>query len=370
MLPRFVALRGALCAFLLVCTGASAQQGQPVPVGVVKVAPTPVEPAMEFVGRVSAIERVEVRARVKGFLEAVLFQEGDTIKKGAPLYRIEKGQFDADVKQAEGALLRSKAAKELSVIQLKRAEELLAKQTGTQVARDQAIAADQQALGQIVTNEGALELAKLNLSYTDITAPVAGKIGATNVTVGNVVGPDSGVLTTIVSQNPMYVKFPVSEREFLRMRRDGSSVPRDRVKVGIKFADGSKYDENGELNFVDVSVDKATDTINVRASFPNPNGALVDGQFVRVVLQGDKPEEKLVVPQAALLADQKGVYVFVVQDDKAEARRIKTGGAFKDDLIVEDGLKAGDLVIVDGLQAVRPGAPVRARPAVDSMGTN
>ncbi len=115
MLPRFVALRGALCAFLLVCTGAAAQQGQPVPVGVVKVAPTPVEPAMEFVGRVSAIERVEVRARVKGFLEAVLFKEGDTIKKGAPLYRIEKGQFDADVKQAEGALLRSKAAKELSV---------------------------------------------------------------------------------------------------------------------------------------------------------------------------------------------------------------------------------------------------------------
>ncbi len=108
----------------------------------------------------------------------------------------------------------------------------------------------------------------------------------------------------------------------------------------------------------------------MRASFPNPNGALVDGQFVRVVLQGDKPEEKLVVPQAALLADQNGVYVFVVQDDKAEARRIKTGGAFKDDLIVEDGLKAGDLVIVDGLQAVRPGAPVRARPAVDSMGTN
>ncbi|MCW2283524.1 membrane fusion protein (multidrug efflux system) [Rhodoblastus acidophilus] len=371
LLPRFAGLRGALCAVaLLMGSGASAQQGQPIPVGVTKIALTPVEQAVEFVGRVSAIERVEVRARVKGFLEAVLFKEGDEIKKGAPLYRIEKGQFDADVKQAEGALLRSKAAKELSVIQLKRADELLAKQTGTAVARDQAQAADQQALGQIVSNEGALELAKLNLSYTEITAPIAGKIGATNVTVGNVVGPDSGVLTTIVSQNPMYVKFPVSEREFLKMRRDGSSAPREKLKVGIKFADGSLYDQNGELNFVDVSVDKATDTINVRGSFPNPNGVLVDGQFVRVVLQGDKPEEKLVVPQAALLADQKGMYVFVVQDDKAEVRRITTGGGFKDSLIVEDGLKAGDLVIVDGLQGVRPGAPVRARPAVNAMGTN
>jgi membrane fusion protein (multidrug efflux system) len=368
--PRpILVLRAILCALpFALALGSGALAQQPKPVGVVKVASTPVEAAMEFVGRVTAVERVEIRARVKGYLEAVLFREGDAVKKGAPLYRIEKGQFEGAVKQAEGALLRSKAAKDLSAIQLKRAEDLLAKQTGTAVARDQALAADQQAQGQIVSDAGALDNAKLNLSYTDITAPVAGKIGATNVTMGNVVGPDSGVLTTIVSQDPMYVKFPVSAREFLKVRETGSSVPRDQIKVGLKFADGSSYDQAGKISFIDVSVDKATDTVDVRATMPNPKGVLVDGQFVRVVLQGDKPQERLVVPQAALMADQGGVYVFVVQDDKAEPRRLKTGGGFGENVIVLDGLKEGELVIVDGLQGVRPGAPVRAAPAAEALG--
>ena len=364
-------IRRSVCAaavVLSVCSGAAAQQAGPVPVGVVRIEKTPVEQAMEFVGRVNAIGRVEVRARVKGYLEAVLFKEGDAIKAGAPLYRIEKGQFEGDVKQAEGAYLRSKAAKELTSIQLKRAEELLSKQSGTAVARDQAQAADDQSKGQMVSDDGALSIAKINLSYTDIKAPIAGKVGATKVTVGNVVGPDSGMLTTIVSQDPMYVTFPVSEREFLKLRTSEQTVDRNQVKVGIKFADGSTYDQTGVINFVDVSVDQTTDTTNVRASIPNPKGALVDGQFVRVVLEGDKPEEKLVVPQAALMADQKGVYVLAVVDGKAAVKRLKTGGGFKDGVIVESGLSEGDLVIVDGLQSVRPGADVRATPAAELIG--
>jgi len=355
-------------AALVLAATAGARAQEAIPVSVVKIATAPVEPAMEFVGRVSAVDRVEVRARVKGFLEAVLFKEGDAIAKGAPLYRIEKGQFEGEVQQAEGALLRSKAARDLTAIQLKRAEDLLAKQTGTQVARDQALAADQQAQAQIMSNQGALDIARLNLSYTDITAPIAGKVSSTNVTAGNVVGPDSGVLTTIVSQDPMYLKFPVSEREFLKMRETGGATPRDQVKVGVKFADGSLYDQSGAIDFVDVRVDKATDTINVRASLPNPKGGLVDGQFVRVVAQSIKPEEKLMAPQAALLADQGGVYVFVAKDGKAEVRRIKTGGAFKDNVIVDDGLTAGDLVVVEGLQKLRPGVPVRATPLANAMG--
>jgi membrane fusion protein, multidrug efflux system len=357
--------QGLVVLALTLGGGAFAQQAA-VPVGVVKVVKTAVEQAPEFVGRVNATNRVEVRARVKGYLEGVLFKEGDEIAKGAPLYRIEKGQFEADVKQAEGAQLRSSAAKDLTAIQLDRAEQLLAKQSGTAVARDQALAADNQAKGQMVTDQGALDSAKLNLSYTDIVAPIAGKVGATHVTVGNVVGPDSGVLTSIVSQDPMYVTFPVSEREMLKLRRSGAG--RDHVKVGVKFADGSTYAETGDIDFVDVSVDRSTDTINVRASVPNPKGELVDGQLVRAVVQGDKPQEKLTVPQSALMADQSGVYVFVVKDDKAEARRLKTGGAFKENMIVEDGLQEGDLVIVEGLQGVRPGASVRAAPAAEPLG--
>jgi membrane fusion protein, multidrug efflux system len=350
-------------------SGALAQQAPAaVPVGVVRIAKTPVEQAAEFVGRVNAVGRVQVKARVKGYLEKVIFKEGDAIKQGAPLYGIEKGQFEGDVKQAEGALLRSTAAKALTAIQLQRAEDLLAKQSGTQVARDQALAADQQAQGQMVSDQGSLDIAKLNLSYTDIKSPITGKIGATNVTIGNVVGPESGVLTTIVSQDPMYLLFPVSSRELLELRKDGSDVERGQVKVSVKFSDGSMYDQTGSLNFVDVSVDRSTDTINVRGTIANPKGILVDGQLVRVLLQGHQPEEKLVVPQAALMADQSGVYVFAVVDGKVVVKRVKTAGGFKDGSIVESGLNEGDLVIVDGLQSVRPGAPVRATPAAESLG--
>ena len=174
-------------------------------------------------GRVEAINRVDVRARVTGYLEAVLFKEGDAVKEGAPLYRIEKGQFEAAVKQAQGALERAKSAKVLSEIQLQRAEDLLAKASGTVVARDQALAADQQAHAAILEAEANLQTAQINLGYTDITSPIAGKISRTSVTVGNVVGPDKGTLTTIVSQDPMYVTFPVSLREFLSVSQTSAA---------------------------------------------------------------------------------------------------------------------------------------------------
>ena len=164
---------------------------------------------------------MQVKARVTGYLDAILFKEGDTIKEGAPVYQLEKGQFEAAVKQAEGALERSKAAKVLTAVQLQRAEDLLKRSAGTEVARDQALAADQQARGSILEAEANLQTAKINLGYTDIVSPIAGKIGRTSVTRGNVVGPDTGTLTTIVSQDPMYVTFPVSQRDFLRAQQTG-----------------------------------------------------------------------------------------------------------------------------------------------------
>ena len=340
---------------------ASAQQAS-LPVGTVYAERQSIAQTQGFVGRIESIERVDIRARVKGYLEQVLFKEGDHINKGDPLYHIEKGLLQAAVEQAQGALGRSKAAKILTVIQLQRAEELLTKQAGTAVARDQALAADQQAQGQILSDQANLDTANINLGYTDIASPITGKISRTNATAGNVVGPDTGPLTLIVSQDPMYVSFPVSQREFLQAQTGGHSLSAAGAKVRVKFSDGTIYKEEGTITFVDVSVDRTADTILVRATIPNPDGVLVDGQFVSVELEFGSPQEKVVIPQAALIADQQGIYVFVVEDGKAAVRRIKPGGETGPNVIVNEGLQGGEQIVVEGLQSLRPGVPVQASP--------
>ena len=360
-------MRTAICSALIVCglvAPVDAQQTPPatVPVGVVKAERRSIDKTLDFVGRIEAVNRVEIRARVQGFLEAVLFKEGDPIKEGDPLYRIEKGLFQAAVEQAEGALARSKASKVLTEAQLGRADDLLAKGAGTQVARDQAFAADEQAKGQVLSDDANLQTAKINLGYTDIVAPVSGRIGRTNITKGNVVGPESGPLTVVVSQDPMYVTFPVSQRELLRAQAVGYQIDFNSIKAKLRFADGRTYDQTGQLNFVDVTVDRATDTVLLRATFPNPAGGLTDGQLVRVTLEGGTPQEMVVIPQSALIADQEGVYVFVVEDGKAVVKRIKPGGESGTDTVVQEGLSGSEQVIVEGLQGVRPGAPVKASP--------
>ena len=338
--------------------------GEPaaVPVGVVTAERKSVSETLDFVGRVESVRRVEVRARITGYLETVLFKEGDLITEGTPLYGIEKGLFQAAVEQPEGQLERSKAAKVLTEVQLQRAEELFSKGSGTQAARDQALAADQSAKGAIMVDEASLQTARINLGYASITSPISGKVGRTSITKGNVVTPQSEPLTIIVSQDPMYVTFPVSQREFLRARQAGKSVDITGIKVTLLFSDGTTYKQPGKINFVDVTVDRATDTVLARASFPNPDFALIDGQLVRVGLEGGAPEEKIVVPQAALISDQEGVYVFVASDGKAAVRRIRPGALVGSGVVAEQGLTAGEQVIVEGIQWLRPGLPVRATP--------
>ena len=354
----------ALAIFALQSPALAQQQpSTAVPVGIVKAERRPIAQAGEFVGRVEAISRVEIRARITGFLDEVLFKEGDLIKEGSPLYRIEKGLFQAQVRQAEGALERSKAAKALSALQLSRAEELVEKQAGTVVARDQARAQDQQAEGAIMADEANLATARINLGYTDLVAQITGKVGRTKLTKGNVVSPDSGPLTVIVSQDPMYVSFPVSQRDFLREQAAGRQVDITNVKARLRFADGRTYQQEGSINFVDVQVDRNTDTILVRATFPNPAGALVDGQFVRIQVESGTSEEKVVIPQAALITDQEGIYVFTAEDGKAIVKRVKPGTATDTGVVLDQGLTGGELVIVDGVLLVRPGIEVRATPS-------
>ena len=343
---------------------AYSQQGAPaaIPVSTVVAERQAISKSLEFVGRVEAINRVDIRARVKGYLEAVLFKEGDLVQEGAPLYRIEKGLFQAAVEQAQGALETSRAQYDLAVKNRKRQEDLYARNVSAGKALDDAIAAEGETKGAIMTNEANLQTAQINLGYTDIVAPISGKIGRTSLTKGNVVGPESGVLTQIVSQDPMYVTFPVSQRVFLESAPAGRQAEVKGIKVQIRFSDGSIYEQVGEINFIDVSVDRTTDTVLARATFPNPKDVLIDGQLVRVTVESGTPQEKVVIPQAALIADQEGVYVFIVENGKAVVRRVKPGSESGTNVVIESGLNGGELVIVEGLQGVRPGIAVRAAP--------
>ena len=349
---------------------AQAQQPGAATVSVIKAEKRPVTESVRFVGRIQAIERVDIRARVTGYLEDVLFKDGDLVKTGTPLYRIEKGPFEAAVEQAKAAKLRAQALLENATLQLQRSEELL-KTSATSIAvRDERLATQKAAQGDLTGAEAALKTAEINLAYTDINSPIDGRIGRTAVTRGNVVGPDSGVLTTIVSSNPMYVTFPVSQREFIRIfppARD-SQTAINNSKVVVQLSNGPVYAHTGKIDFVDVKVDQSTDTVAVRATLPNPDGRLVDGQLVQVSVEGDKPEERIVVPQAALIADQQGIYVFIVEDGKAAIRRVKVGQTVGGSIIVTEGLNGGELVATNGLQGLRPGLPVLAVPAQQPIG--
>jgi membrane fusion protein (multidrug efflux system) len=344
-------------------TQGRAQQPSAVPVGVIAAEVRPITQAAEFVGRAEAPERVEVRARITGFLEDVLFKEGDVVKAGDILYKIEPDTFQAAVQQAQGALIQAQATLANAAVNRARAQELLKTDTTSRMVFDQRVADEKSAQGAVVIADANLKTANVNLGYTEISAPIAGEIGLTKLTKGNVVEPDSGPLTMIVSRDPMYVTFPVSQRIFLQIEdQEHRRKVEQALGVRIRFSNGTTYDQSGRINFVNVTVDRATDTMTVRAVFPNPNGILIDGQLVQVSVEADKPQDKVLVPQTALIVDQQGTYVFIVADGKAEVRRVKLGDESGAYVVVEDGLKGGEQVVVQGMESVRPGAAVLASP--------
>ncbi|MFC5420848.1 efflux RND transporter periplasmic adaptor subunit [Bosea eneae] len=351
-------------------TGALAQQPAPaaVPVGTVMAEKRAITPTADFVGRIEAVNRVDIRARVTGFLEDVLFKDGSAVAEGAPLFRIERAPFQAAVEQAQGALERAQGTLQNAVVQRQRAEDLLRTNAGSVAIRDQRVAEEKGAQGDQTTAEANLKTAQINLGYTEIKAPIAGRIGRTKVTKGNVVGPDSGVLAQIVSDNPMYVTFPVSQREFLALKTNRLPADGQAPLVSLTFSDGSTYDQKGRVDFVDVSVERGTDTVLVRATLPNPNGQLLDGTLVRVGVQAPQSEEKVLVPQSALIADQQGSYVFAVEDGKAVAKRVKVGAEAGAYVAIDQGLSGNEQIVIQGLQNLRPGVPVLASPVTPPVG--
>jgi membrane fusion protein (multidrug efflux system) len=333
-------------------------------VAVVSVQPTEVTPGLGFNGRVVAVDAVQLRARVTGFLEKRQFEEGADVQPGDLLFAIDKAPYHAVVEQREAELARAEANRANTAVQLQRGEELVKNKNIPEAEVDQRRAADQMAAAQILEAQAALERARIDLGYTEIRAPIAGRIGRAAFSVGNLVGPDSGVLATIVSQDPIYVTFPVSQRELLAHRGE-----RGEPVVRAILPDGTVYPHPGKLNFLDVQVDPGTDTLTIRAELPNPDRVLVDGQFAGVRVERGEPEQVLTVPQASVQLDQSGPYVLVGGgDDKVEARRITLGAPNSAQVVVRTGLKPGDRVIVDGIQKVRLGVTVRASEAAAGTG--
>ncbi|WP_248307463.1 efflux RND transporter periplasmic adaptor subunit [Bosea sp. FBZP-16] len=360
----------ALAAAFGLGTGALAQQPAPtaVPVGTVMAEKRAITQTADFVGRIEAVNRVDIRARVIGYLEEVLFKDGATVAEGAPLFRIERAPFEAAVEQAQGALEKAQGALQNATVQRQRAEELLRTNAGSVAIRDQRVAEEKGAQGDLTVAEANLKSAQINLGYTEIKAPIAGRIGRTKVTKGNVVGPDSGVLAQIVSDDPMYVTFPVSQREFLALKTNRLPADGSAPLVSLKFSDGSTYDQQGRVDFVDVSVERSTDTVLVRATLPNPGGKLLDGTLVRVGVQAPQSEEKVLVPQSALIADQQGSYVFAVEDGKAVVKRVKVGAEAGSYIAIDQGLSGNEQIVIQGLQNLRPGVPVLASPVTLTTG--
>jgi membrane fusion protein (multidrug efflux system) len=342
---------------------AQAPAAPPAPaVSVIEVQPQNVTPSAQFTGRVAAIDTVDLRARVQGFLDQRLFTEGQDVKKGDLLYVIEQPPFQAQVDEAEAQLARAEASVAETKATLERVQEASTSGAVSKQELDQATANNQRAEAEVLAAKAQLEIAKLNLSYTEIHTPIDGRIGLTNYTIGNLVGPDSDVLATIVSRDPIYVTFPVSTRQVLEFRKRALESGRtEEVVVRAQLPDGTTYGHPGKVNFLNIEADETTDTITVRAQFPNPDDLLVDGEFVNVTVEQEKPEQRLVVPQPALQLDQAGAYVLIVNsEDQVEQRRIQTGQAYAGNFVVESGLQAGDRVIVEGIQKVRPGEKVQA----------
>jgi membrane fusion protein (multidrug efflux system) len=373
-------MRFALAGVLVSLAFISAAQAQPAAgppaVGVVRAQSRPITKTDEFIGRIEAVDRVNLVARVTGFLDQRLFTEGAEVKQGDLLYRLERGPFEADVQQKAAVVAQDQALLNNATITLGRATALLNTPAGQRSTVDDARAQQLSLSAQLMQAQANLRVSQINLAYTEIHSPIDGKIGRTLVTTGNVVGPGSGTLATIVSQDPMYVTFPVSARTALDLRNQyADKGGLNAVVVKLRLSDGRIYGQTGKLNFVDNAIASSTDTIILRGSVANPvrpgaaagdpgDRELIDGQFVTVLLEGVTPLQALAIPRGAVLSDQAGNYVFVVDaQNKVQQAHIQLGQSTPATAFITAGLKEGDMVVVDGIQRVRPGITVNPGPA-------
>jgi membrane fusion protein (multidrug efflux system) len=313
---------------------------------------------------VQAVRIAQVRARVDGIIQRRLYVEGSDVKAGQPLFLIDPREAKAKLSAAEAALLRAEATAANATQDVERYTGLVKQGVVSQQAFDAAVAAQRTAQADVAQARAQVESATLNLSYTTVTAPIAGRAGRAEVTEGAFVTASSATLLTVIEQlNPIYVNFSQSSSELLAIRREVSAgtlkLPELTKAVSLFLEDGTPYAHKGRMNFQDLSIDEATGTAAMRAEFPNPDRALLPGQFVRArISEGVRPNG-ILVPQRAVKLAASGASVLIVDKDNIAATRdIKVGSLQGGSWVVTDGLQAGDRVIVDGMQKVQPGSPV------------
>jgi membrane fusion protein (multidrug efflux system) len=348
-------------------TTAESPHAQVAEVGVFKVAPEALHITTELPGRTAAFQVAEVRPQVGGLIQKRLFVEGADVKVGMALYQIDAASYQAAYNSAKAALAKAKANLMTSGPKVARYKELVAIDGVSRQDYDDAVAANEQAKADVEAAVAALEQAHINLNYTHVDAPISGRISRSAVTPGALVTANqTGALATVQQLDPIYVDVTQSSDELLRLKREldtgGLKQAGGQAKVTLLLSDGSKYAQSGKLQFSDVTVDPGTGNVTLRALFPNPRHDLLPGMFVRALVDSGVSEQAIAVPQQGVSRNAKGEATALVlnKEGKVEPRVLVTGASMGDKWLVKSGLAAGDLLIVEGLQKVKPGAAASA----------
>ena len=354
------------CLFLAGCKKQPAPPSSPPPtVTVAKPVARKIVEHSEYTGRLAPIENVEVRPRVSGYINKIAFKDGALVKKGDLLFVIDPRPYQATLDQAAGQLKQAQAQKELSDRNFTRAETLQATKVSSKEEFDQAATNRNQGDAQVASAQASVNAAKLNLDFTSVTSPIDGRVSREQVTVGNLVTSDSTVLTNIVSVDPIYAYADVDERTVIAYQqminagtvKDARETP---TQVAIALAGERGFPHKGAIDFIDNQINAATGTLSIRGQFPNPDGDLLGGMFIRMEIPTSPEKDALLITDRAVGSDQGQQFVYVIVGDKADQRPITLGPVIDGLRVVVQGLKPDDQVIINGIMKVRPGSPVKA----------
>ncbi len=350
----------------LACSEATPPSMPTIEVVVTPAAMLPYQPRGSFVGRLEAQENVSIQARVSGYLIQRTFKDGQIVNKGDELYVIDPAPFEASLAEAEAEVDRVEARVAVAGRNYARGKQLVESGTISASQMDELEGTDLEAKAALKAATATRDNAKINLSYSRIVAPIDGQIGRSSFNVGDLVSPESGVLTTLVNTNAMQAVFSIDEKLLLevRNRRLNESLPNptEQVEVLIELSDGTLYPHKGHVDFLDNRVNEGTGTIEIRATIPNPDNLLGHGQYVRVVVQEIAVNDVLMVPQATIQSDQVGDYVLTVNDEnKVQRKNVELGDRVEQYIIISQGLETGENVILQGLQKVKVGQTVNVK---------
>jgi membrane fusion protein (multidrug efflux system) len=333
----------------------------PIPVQVEEVQPVTVPVTLEYLGQTEAFQKVDVRARVAAFLEKRQFEEGAMVKEGQELFLLERASFEADVEAAKAAQAQAEARYDQAQRDMKRFEDLAANDATTQQELEDSQKNVKVMMADCQAAKARLRQAELNLTYTVIHSPLTGMVGKTNKDVGSYLSPQTdGPLVLVQQVDPLYIEFPITERDLLRWRELSDGSPHAELAVQLTLPDGNRYPHEGRVNFVDISVAPRTGTALIRAKLDNPDGVLRPGQLLRVKVLGLARKNVLTVAQQAVIQTAAGAIVFIVgPNDVVQPVPVVLGDWVGDRWVIEQGLQPGNRVIVDHMIQMRPGATVK-----------